>query len=187
MSFAEYPRSKPPGMAKSGCSHSPSLTLGVGGLIVLILVSILYPVFRAARPFPPRTRCLSNVKSMVMDLIVYSGDYDETLPKAPRWMDTISSYSNTGVGQSIFHDVEGVGADDYGYAFRSKASLLDESKVDKTSEFILVFDSNLLGRNAYGEPSSMPNPGRHDGGNSVGFLDGHAKRIAMSGEKATYR
>lgn len=48
--------------------------------IIAILASILFPVFARARENARRTSCLSNMKQIGLGVIMYSQDYDETLP-----------------------------------------------------------------------------------------------------------
>jgi prepilin-type N-terminal cleavage/methylation domain-containing protein/prepilin-type processing-associated H-X9-DG protein len=50
--------------------------------IIAILAAILFPVFAQAREKARQTACLSNVKQIALGIIMYSQDYDETLPVA---------------------------------------------------------------------------------------------------------
>lgn len=73
--------------------------------IIAILASILFPVFAQAREKARQTTCLSNLKQVGQGLLMYAGDYDETLPWAhnPRgpvetkgWYDLIEPYVKVG-------------------------------------------------------------------------------------------
>jgi len=48
--------------------------------IISILASILFPVFSRARSKARRTACMSNMRQLAMAIVMYAGDYDETLP-----------------------------------------------------------------------------------------------------------
>jgi prepilin-type N-terminal cleavage/methylation domain-containing protein len=48
--------------------------------IIAILASILFPVYSRVRENARRTKCLSNVKQLVMAFTMYADDHDETLP-----------------------------------------------------------------------------------------------------------
>jgi prepilin-type N-terminal cleavage/methylation domain-containing protein len=48
--------------------------------IIAILAAILFPVFAQAREKARQTGCTSNMKQMGTALMMYSQDYDETLP-----------------------------------------------------------------------------------------------------------
>ena len=175
----EYPRPNLQVPKKPRANTPPLVTAVVGVAILSILVAILYPVFRAAQPVSNRTRCISSVKSITLGFSIYSDDYDELLPPAPKWMDLITKLVNRDTIETQFHDREGVAPGEYGYAFRTQAGKLKKSSVTSSSEFMLVFDTDLHGRNAVGDPSSLPSPGRHQGMDVVGYLDGHVKALPV--------
>src|SRR5436190_23066579 len=50
--------------------------------IIAILAAILFPVFAQAREKGRQTACLNNCKQLGVALMMYSADYDDTLPPA---------------------------------------------------------------------------------------------------------
>jgi len=58
--------------------------------IIAILAAILFPVFARAREKARQTACLSNVKQIMLGVLMYAQDYDETFPVASHWV----SYDN---------------------------------------------------------------------------------------------
>jgi prepilin-type N-terminal cleavage/methylation domain-containing protein/prepilin-type processing-associated H-X9-DG protein len=50
--------------------------------IIAILAAILFPVFAQAREKARQTACLNNMKQIGTSIMMYTQDYDETLPKA---------------------------------------------------------------------------------------------------------
>ena len=63
----------------------------------------------------------------------------------------------------------------YGYAMNQAMS---GAKPPPNPDTVpLIFESVNLARNASGTLDSLPNPGRHDGKNSIGYADGHAKAV----------
>ena len=48
--------------------------------IISILAAILFPVFASARGKARQTSCLSNLRQIDLAALMYSSDYDETLP-----------------------------------------------------------------------------------------------------------
>jgi len=48
--------------------------------IIAILAAILFPVFAQARAQARKTTCLSNAKQVSLSVLMYTQDYDETLP-----------------------------------------------------------------------------------------------------------
>ncbi len=53
--------------------------------IIAILAAILFPVFARAREKARQSSCLSNVKQIMLAVMQYAQDYDETLPVASHW------------------------------------------------------------------------------------------------------
>lgn len=53
--------------------------------IIAILAAILFPVFAQAKASAKATASLSNTKQEALGVILYSGDYDDVLPKATSW------------------------------------------------------------------------------------------------------
>jgi prepilin-type N-terminal cleavage/methylation domain-containing protein/prepilin-type processing-associated H-X9-DG protein len=53
--------------------------------IIAILAAILFPVFARAREKARQSSCLSNVKQLMLAVMMYAQDYDETLPYASSW------------------------------------------------------------------------------------------------------
>jgi prepilin-type N-terminal cleavage/methylation domain-containing protein/prepilin-type processing-associated H-X9-DG protein len=78
--------------------------------IIAILASILFPVFAQARAKARQTACLSNLKQIGIGLMMYTQDYDETLPgnstlgtngvTDPRWPDAATAHS-AGLGEAF--------------------------------------------------------------------------------------
>src|SRR5439155_13821342 len=52
--------------------------------IIAILAAILFPVFARAREKARGASCLSNMKQIGLAIIMYTQDYDETLPVCDR-------------------------------------------------------------------------------------------------------
>src|SRR5438132_103636 len=56
---------------------------------VAIMAAIMFPVFAQAREKARQYSCLSNLKQLSLGMMMYSEDYNETLPPSAGWMDTI--------------------------------------------------------------------------------------------------
>src|SRR5436309_1139909 len=98
----------------------PVACCGCAVFPVMILAAILFPVFSQARESARSASCLSNEKQMALGLLMYSQDYDETLPTSASWMDKISPYIKN---EQVFHCPSlGRSAIGYGYAYNSKES-----------------------------------------------------------------
>jgi prepilin-type N-terminal cleavage/methylation domain-containing protein/prepilin-type processing-associated H-X9-DG protein len=65
--------------------------------IIAILAAILFPVFAQAREKARSIACLSNTKQMGTALMMYSQDYDETLPTWADWAAALAIPGGAGV------------------------------------------------------------------------------------------
>jgi prepilin-type processing-associated H-X9-DG protein len=67
--------------------------------IIAILAAILFPVFARAREKARQTSCLSNVKQIVLALVMYTSDADEKFPRGrnspPGGVDVIGDDGGT--------------------------------------------------------------------------------------------
>ncbi len=75
--------------------------------IIAILAAILFPVFAQAREKARQASCLSNMKQIGLAMVMYTQDYDETLPWAAQnpegqpltmWYDLTEPYVKSGAG-----------------------------------------------------------------------------------------
>lgn len=108
---------------------------------------------------------------------MYASDFDNRLPRSDAWMDRLMPYA---ANERIFHDIEGIKKGEFGYAFRKSASTLNLEVLKDQAAFVMVFDSSLKERNATSELWSLPNPGRHAGGDNLCFADSHVKRLKLA-------
>jgi len=53
--------------------------------IIAILAAILFPVFAQAKQAAKGTADISNAKQNALGILMYAGDYDDTVPKATTW------------------------------------------------------------------------------------------------------
>ncbi|MDR3689613.1 MAG: DUF1559 domain-containing protein [Fimbriimonas sp.] len=145
-------------------------------VLIGVTYSVLYPIWKSARPAAPRTVCLSNLKQLALAALMYSNDADDRFPPADRWMDVVESYRTH---EDVSHDVEGVPLRGFGYAFRERLWSVDASELQNSNRLALIFDSDLTDRNAHSELWSIPQVGRHassDGRvDNIAFADGHAR------------
>src|SRR5687768_8554940 len=71
--------------------------------IIAILAAILFPVFAQAREKARQATCQSNMKQIMTGILMYTQDYDETLPLgsyllpgmtfAVTWQDLVEPYT----------------------------------------------------------------------------------------------
>ena len=156
------------------------LALAAIPMIVLLGSAILFPVFSQARLKARQAMCLSNVKQLSTAMLLYAQDYDDQLPRGGRWMDDISPYAR---GERLFHceTAQAGSPSAYGYAFNSNLSRKKMKQVTTPATTRLLYDSSNLKQNATDPVTSLANPPRHNGGNNIGYVDGHAKWTRFGG------
>lgn len=151
--------------------------------VIAFLAFLLFPSGGYPKSLAKRSACLSSVKRLSISTIIYAADFNDRFPNRDIWLDSISPYVKTQdklICPTIFAERN---AQLYGYAFSGK---LSNAKFPPKPETVpLVFESINLAKNASGELSSLPNPGRHPhssgerGSNNIGYADGHAKSVPI--------
>jgi hypothetical protein len=128
-------------------------------------------VFKQAKTSAVKTACLSNVKQLNVALIMYTADWDDTMPPSAKWMDEVNPYVRT---ETLYHcpalKNQSFG---YGYALNDLLNKMAVSKIAEPMNCVTIFETSQLNRNAIGHTDTLPRPPRH-GSNSIGYADGHA-------------
>ena len=161
--------------------------------IIAILAAILFPVFARAREKARQSSCLSNVKQLMLGILMYAQDYDERLipgcgwlnPDTPPywyWDDLLAPYlKNT---QILIcpsdNTAQGYGWNyqEFGYYIGSHGTgwMTALAEIDKPSETILIGDNADASGSPYLYKAQTANhPTRHNEGGNMGLCDGHAK------------
>lgn len=148
------------------------VVLCIAALLFIFVFPFIVRIFRPPMHRPPYS--LSNIKQCGLAALIYQSDYDGLYPKSEQWVDRLVEYAKT---ESVFHDPALENTAEYGFAFRDKASMIKDIDIAETSKFIVIFTSDIKGRNAHGDLGSMPASGRAGGSNVIAFADGHAKSV----------
>jgi len=184
---------------------------GVGGftlvelivvlVAVLIITSIVYPMFSHPHGEASHTQCTRNVKQLALAMQMYSQDYVSQYPgiDGSGWVSKIAPY--LGSSSQMFQcpsDTTGDGVVSYamsGLMIREDGTGVKESQVNSPAEVAVLCDatpsraypsSRILGGGAQ-QPLSVigAEPAtRHSKGLIVGFADGHAKYFQGAINKA---
>jgi prepilin-type processing-associated H-X9-DG protein len=141
-------------------------------------------VFERAREMARRATCLSNLKQLLLGILMYAQDYNQVLPPAETWGDAILPYVKN---KEIFLCPS---APDLpcGYAYHDAYSKKKLAEVSRPAEAILLYDSTRGDWNAHDAGTSLPKEGRHLGQVNVGYVDGHVKALeAAQAQEAVKR
>jgi len=161
--------------------------------IIAILAAILFPVFAKAREKARQSSCLSNVKQIMLAVLQYAQDYDETLPPgalatpgpsdADDWYDLLTPYMKSTqilVCPSVRATPSyGWNYQEFGYYYGSFGTgwATQLGQITSPATTILIGDnSDGVDRNRYlyrRDPARLPT--RHNDGGNMGLCDGHAK------------
>ncbi len=113
--------------------------------IIAILASILFPVFARARENARRSSCQSNLKQLVLGVMQYAQDYDESIiantnqTEAGSWHNIVQPYIKS---RQILRCPSQMGADDspsYGFNYRASQG----SDVALGSDHMWMQNANL--------------------------------------------
>jgi prepilin-type processing-associated H-X9-DG protein len=117
--------------------------------------------------------CISNVKQLSLSMYMYAQDYDDHYPLSASWNAATLPYNRN---SEIYHcpdeDVQNVPS----YAMNRLLSGAKTGDISDPTRTVLLFDS-VPGENRVGSRELLPTPDRHNGSQSIGFVDGHVKPI----------
>lgn len=145
------------------------LVCGCGGL--LILPAILFPVFSETRLAAQRTNCLTNVRELGRATSMYAADYDDKLPEAANWSESIAK--NVPRESAFNCPALRRSGGQYGYAVNSTIAGRPAASAGPADTTVWIFETARLEPNASGDPASEAPPNRHGRGRSESYLDTH--------------
>lgn len=143
------------------------VAIGFLGLVAAILV----PVFKSANTVAKRSRCMSSLKTLGTQSLMYAADYDDRLPDAHVWTDRIGIHVSDA---QTFSCMARWGIS-FSYAMHDSLSVKDLGLIDRPERHLLLFESKVMTPNAHGDERLIVDPPRHGKVNYVVFADGHAK------------
>jgi len=118
---------------------------------------------------------LTRVRSLAIGSILYSSDYDDVLPRG-NWVDATTRYvKRTEYYRTPIFDFQ---PNQYGYAYNVVVVGGSITVIENPAATLMYFDSNKNERNAVDVATNRPTPGRYNGENAVGYIDGHAGRLS---------
>jgi hypothetical protein len=146
-----------------------AVVLGGGCFVCVILAAILFPVFSQARKAAMTTQSLSNIKQIATGLMIYSGDYDDRLPKADQWQDLLYPYTkNADLFVPPYKDQPG------GYALNSVLSQVYLYNIPDPFRTPMVFESAEAGSNLSGGIDDLR---KAEAKAAIGMADSSARRV----------
>lgn len=119
----------------------------------------------------PINASVARVRRPTTGLALYSADNDDLYPQQ-NWMDGLSPYVTS---QTDFRSPQFDGTAAYGYALNSVLVGVNSTSIANPSQTPTIFDSLATSRNAIATSTQVPNPGRYEGQNATGFVNGSVR------------
>ncbi len=147
-------------------------------MLTAILAAILFPVFARARENARKATCQCNMKNLAFSMQLYTQDYDQRFAPVGTWTTSLFPYVKSQAGYCCPTVSPGMRApagatvpSDYAYNAALGSTRID--KVASPAQSVVFFEGTPS--SAAGGPRDVAAPGRHLGGNSFVFADGHIK------------
>jgi prepilin-type processing-associated H-X9-DG protein len=152
--------------------------------IIAIMAAILLPTFARARATAQKANCINNIEQISLAMQMYASDWNETYPLAENWNDALAKYarpsaSGGSAGADTVWTCPTAKSSEPAYALNRLLARVRVGEVSFAAETVGIYES-VPGRNQAGEAELLPSPPRHDGGNNIGFADGHAQWMDAS-------
>ena len=116
-----------------------------------------------AREEQTASRCMDRLRKLGQAFNAYAADNDGLYPPAPIWVDALVKYAAKKdpeeQSESVFRCpvISAMRTGEYGYAMNDTLSRIKKG----AANLPLIFDSDLMKRNAHSGLESLPNPPRH--------------------------
>ena len=122
--------------------------------------------------------CMSNLKQVSLAMLMYSQDYDETMPPNDRWPEGLQPYLHNNQLFVCPSDesphATGVEGWPLSYTFSERLDGTNLMNILRPAEEVAIFDGSVLSGGR--EDVEF----RHEGEAVVGFTDGHVSAIPRS-------
>ena len=155
-----------PSDRRAGRMFEPLVLYSVFG----VLTSIVFPVILGSKSASSSASCISNIKQLAIVMLMYGSDYDDRLPLASNWQDATDTYRKSKPFPRCPDSKSPVN-----YAMNTAISGKSVEKLSSPSETVVLFEADAQLPNAHGGKEWFVR--RHNGSGSIGYADGHAKRV----------
>lgn len=135
--------------------------------------------------------CEAHLQAITRAITRYAQDHQGHLPDSATWTNEIMPYVTDA---SVFHDPDASPTQKWSYAYNQYLSGASIGQLHSPAQTVVVYDSErnyvldpVEGiRNASNPGDALPRPGRHNGFNVFGFLDGHTE-VLPTGQKPSFK
>lgn len=131
--------------------------------------------FARAREKARTSACVSNLKQVSLAMLMYSQDYDETMPLKERWPEALQPYLRNNELFVCPSDesphATGVEGWPLSYTFSERLDGTNLRNIRRSAAEVAIFDGDVLSGGR--EDAQF----RHEGDAVVGFADGHVRPV----------
>lgn len=148
-------------------------------LVAAISGGVMVTVWAVTRLNERNKHCLSNLKQISLAFAMYAQDYNDRFPPSQRWIDSNGPYYHEHPGEEPLFTCPSVNeSSGYGYAYNSKVSGVDHTRITVPEQTVLVYETTNLVKNASGNGQEIAY--RHKGGAYFAFGDFHVKWFSQT-------
>lgn len=147
-------------------AESMSATTGAEEAIVLRNVGLGSSVATDGQ-----TACQSNLKQLMLAILMYAQDHDEVLPPAETWRDDLMPYCRN--APSFVCPVN-----PWGYTYNTTLSKKPLGQIANPAEAIVLFEVGHVEPNMAADLTKVKLAHRHNGGDDFAYADGHVKWLS---------
>lgn len=138
---------------------------------IAMQAAMVFPMLAKSKESARKAVCLSNMKNLALGMQMWLADHDDRFPTTERWVDELMPYlGNEGVLKCP-DDESGARSS---YALNKAVIGKRLTDVEDPAGLVVFYETAHPGENPVGGPEDVVSPGRHLGGNSFGYADGHA-------------
>lgn len=147
------------------------IVLGGSCFVCVILAAILLPVFTQAKKAAQVTQSISQIKQLATSMVIYAADYDDVLPIAEEWQDSILPYTKD---EALF--TPPYESEPGGYAFNIALDSFSLTAIANPQFTPMLFETGESGRNLWGDISDLRRVGDYV---CIAMSDSSAKRVPL--------
>lgn len=118
-----------------------------------------------------QTACQSNLKQLMLAILMYAQDHDEVLPPAETWRDDLMPYCRNA---RIFV----CPVNPWGYTYSVAVSKKPLAQFADPAETIALFEVGHVEPSMAADLTKVKLAHRHNGGDNFAYVDGHVKWLA---------
>jgi prepilin-type processing-associated H-X9-DG protein len=141
---------------------------------IIASIGLAEPFLLRAREQAEQSSCQSNLRQLALGVLMWAQDHDEVLPPAENWMTELEPY----LKNPEIYRCPAAPELECGYAYNLAVAGLNLADIPDPAGAVLFYESTVGMPSTADMGETQPQPGRHEGGNNLAYVDGHVKWVA---------